>query len=195
MNQVGIGKSNPSLFGEIASKHRIQDPVRNTPAATKGVQQGVALGNSQAAPANEFQGALRGAMHQVLKNEVEAWLNTGDETVDATRAELLNVEGGKGSFKFEQLPNSVKKALLGLQDASEQLEAIFVKDLLSKMRQSSMSTEDSMYSDLAREMFDEQIAKQISSSPNSFGLAKSVFRQNALDTLRRSISSDPTQNP
>lgn len=195
MNQVGIGQSAASIFGEIASKHRIQDPVKSTPAATKTLQSGPAVSGNPPAQAADFKGALRGAMQQVLKNEVEAWLNTGDETIDKTRAELLNVQGGRGSFKFEQLPNSVKEALLGLQDASEQLEAIFVKDLLSKMRKSSMSTEDSMYSDLAREMFDEQIAKQISSSPNSFGLAKSVFRQNALDTLRRSISADPTQNP
>lgn len=194
MSVTGIGNAPASMFGAITSRHPVKDPVRPTPTPN-----GTMASNVQNAPRpaaqQEFGNVLRSTMQNILQSEVRAWLNSGEESVDTARREILGLSAGNGQFDIDSLPQSARDALVGLQEASEQLEAIFVKDLLGRMRKSSLSGEESMYSDLAREMFDEQIAKQIASSPNSFGLAKGVFRQNALDTLRRSVSSAPTQNP
>lgn len=81
----------------------------------------------------------------------------------------------EGKFDLDKLPSPVKRELVKLQKASEDFEAYFLKDLLSKMRPVSLSGEKSPMADMAKDMMDQAISESAAKGNGSLGIAKTVF--------------------
>lgn len=76
------------------------------------------------------------------------------------------------------------QGLRKLQDAAEQFEAMFVKQMLQTMRQSTMGEAPQGMGALAYDFLDDSIAKNATQTGPGFGLARSVFAATGSAYLR-----------
>ena len=91
----------------------------------------------------------------------------------------------------EELSEKAQLELKKLKDTSQQVEAIFIKDLLSKMRQISLTGEHPTgMSELAWDLFDQTISKTLSEK-DSFGLSKMIYEKN----FQKMIQEDKAKRP
>lgn len=81
-----------------------------------------------------------------------------------------------GKFDISKLSEKAQIELKKLQVTAEQFESIFVKNLLSQMRQTSLGGEKhSQMEDFARDTMDQAIAERSAQGRGSIGIAKSIF--------------------
>jgi hypothetical protein len=98
-------------------------------------------------------------------------------TVEGLVADMLGEPDEKGlrHFDLSKLDGEKLAELKRLEKASEDFEAVFVKGLLSKMRQTSWAQDEGPMGDLARDFMDQAVAESVARSRSSLGIAKSVF--------------------
>ncbi len=85
----------------------------------------------------------------------------------------------------EELSEKAQLELKKLKDTSQQVEAIFIKDLLSKMRQISLTGEHPTgMSELAWDLFDQTVSKTLSEK-DSFGLSKIIYEKHSLQIIQQ----------
>ncbi len=124
---------------------------------------------------------LRKDFQAELERKLEGWLGLPD-TPQRAKVEGL-VEGMLGKpdarglrhFDLSKLDDEKLHELKKLQKASEDFEAVFVKGILSKMRQSSFSEDSGPMGDLAKDFMDQAVAESVAKSRSSLGIAKTVF--------------------
>jgi Rod binding domain-containing protein len=83
-----------------------------------------------------------------------------------------------------------------LHQAAQQMEALFVKDLLTEMQKGS---KEGMFgnmpgSEIYQDMFTQSIADQVAKS-GSFGFAKTLEQQVTKDVLREAVPSPALNRP
>jgi Rod binding domain-containing protein len=106
------------------------------------------------------------------------WLRTLAQRVGNADGELkLNVDQ--------------QRDLKKLQDSSEQFEALLVKQVLGEMRKVMGGSNASGMGGMATDMLDDSIAKNLSQSGNSWGIAQQMFLSVAQTYLRQHVA--PTQ--
>lgn len=80
-----------------------------------------------------------------------------------------------GKVKLDALPEDAKRELARLQGAAEDFEAHFVKTLLASMRKTSLRSEDSEMTNLAKEQMDASLAESVAKGSGGMGIGKTVF--------------------
>jgi hypothetical protein len=121
------------------------------------------------------------AFQAELERKLEGWLGLPGTPqrakVEGLVAELLGDADAKGvkHFDIDKLDDAKLHELKKLQKASEDFEAVFMKGLLSKMRQSAFSEEAGPMGNLAKDFMDQAIAESVAKSRSSVGIAKTVF--------------------
>lgn len=93
------------------------------------------------------------------------------------------------------LKPEAQSELKKLQDAAEQVESIFVKQLMSTMRQSAMAEKPQGMSELAYDFMDDSVAKSVSRSRGTFGLAEGIFLATAVPIAQTRQVPVTTQSP
>ena len=125
--------------------------------------------------------SLKPDFQQALTAKLESWLG---KPGSASRARIERVvehlltkpdAAGLRHIDLDGLPLDQRAKLKKLEKAAQDFEAIFVKQLLSQMRQSSFSEEIGPMGDMAKDMMDQAIAESASRGRNSIGIAKTVF--------------------
>jgi hypothetical protein len=124
---------------------------------------------------------LRKDFQAELERKLEGWLGLPGTPqrakVEGLVAEFLGDADAKGvkHFDINKLDDAKLHELKKLQKASEDFEAVFMKGLLSKMRQSAFSEEAGPMGNLAKDFMDQAIAESVAKSRSSVGIAKTVF--------------------
>ncbi len=124
---------------------------------------------------------LREDFQVELERKLEGWLGLPDTPqrakVEGLVAGMLGKpdERGLRHFDLSKLDDEKLHELKKLQKASEDFEAVFVKGMLSKMRQTSFSEESGPMGDMARDFMDQAVAESVAKSHSSLGIAKTVF--------------------
>ncbi len=124
---------------------------------------------------------LRKDFQLELERKLEGWLGLPDTpqraTVEGLVAGMLGEPDAKGlrHFDLSKLDDAKLHELKKLQKASEDFEAVFVKGMLSKMRQTSFTEESGPMGDLARDFMDQSVAESVAKSRSSIGIGKTVF--------------------
>ncbi len=133
---------------------------------------------------SDFQKALQGRMVQIM-----------GAPGTAARAQMEQMFGdalgSDGYLELNKLPARTQHELKKLQTAAEGFETHFVKDLMSKMRQSTMSKEKSQMADMANDMMDQAIGEATAQGASSIGIAKTIF-VNMGEQLVRAGATDRT---
>lgn len=88
----------------------------------------------------------------------------------------------KKDSDFQAVLNKVQseKDDQALMEACQELEAVFVNQLLRQMRATvpkNTLVEESMGSSIYKDMLDEEYSKMIAKSRNNFGLAEMLYKQ------------------
>ena len=96
---------------------------------------------------------------------------------------VCDVKGVK-HFSVDNLNEKSYTELKKLEKASQDFEAIFVKGLLSQMRKVSFSEESGAMGDMAKDMMDQAVAESVSKSGSSIGIAKTIFMDMAMKTVK-----------
>ena len=90
---------------------------------------------------------------------------------------MLGEPDAKGvrHFDLSKLNQEKLYELKRLEKASEEFEAVFVKGMLSKMRQTSFSEESGPMGDLAKDFLDQAVAESVAKSRSTIGIGRTVF--------------------
>ncbi|MBS1723735.1 MAG: rod-binding protein [Armatimonadetes bacterium] len=145
------------------------------------------------APHAQPQARLRADFENMLKAKLDGWLGPeGSERRQALGPMVQGVLDGNGKFDIEKLPANAKTELVKLQVAAEGIEAIFVKQLLSQMRQVSFGPDSKgPMADFTKDMMDQTLAEQAAKGRSSVGIAKLVFLDSAEHIVRAAIAKAP----
>lgn len=95
------------------------------------------------------------------------------------------------SIDPKALPEPAARELGKLQGACEQFEAVFVKQLLSQMRRTTLAKEAKGYSDMAYDFMDQSVADSVVRGRAGLGIARTLF----LDVASKlpSINADSSE--
>jgi hypothetical protein len=124
---------------------------------------------------------LREDFRKELEGKLEGWLGRpGTELrakVEGLVEGVLTEPDPKGvrHIDLNKLPAKKLDELKRLEKASEDFEAVFIKGLLSKMRQSGFAEQSGPMGDLAKDFMDQAVAESVAKSHSSIGIAKTVF--------------------
>lgn len=124
---------------------------------------------------------LRQDFQVELERRLEGWLGRPGtperERVEGLVAGVLGEPDEKGlrHFDLDKLDGKKLNELKRLERATEDFEAVFVKGLLSKMRQSSFAEETGPMGEIAKDFMDQAVAESVARSHSSVGIAKTVF--------------------
>jgi hypothetical protein len=124
---------------------------------------------------------LRKDFQAELERKLEGWLGLPDTPqrakVEGLVADYLGEPDAKGlrHFDLDKLDDAKLHELKKLQKASEDFEAVFMKGLLSKMRQTAFAEDSGPMGNLAKDFMDQAVAESVAKSRSSVGIAKTVF--------------------
>jgi Rod binding domain-containing protein len=96
---------------------------------------------------------------------------------------LLQVKNGE----HEELPRATQAKLGKLKKATQDLEALMLKDLIGKMRAGTTANKPDPMKQLAHEMFDEQLAASVSQT-GRVGIASVVFNRLSSQIVNADLS-------
>jgi Rod binding domain-containing protein len=125
---------------------------------------------------------LRLALERRLQGQVEK--SVKEQPFSA----ILNESG---SIDLERLSEKDKESLQKLQEASEGLEALFIKDLLGKMRRAGFGEKPDAMEEQIRDWMDEAIADNAAKSPAGVGIARTVFLDAATRVVNQAAAALP----
>lgn len=138
--------------------------------------------------------SLNPEFQRALTAKLESWLgkpgSANRARIERAVEHLLAEPDAAGirHIDLDSLPLDMRAKLKKLEKAAQDFEAIFVKQMLSQMRQSSFSEEIGPMGDMAKDMMDQALAESASKGRNSIGIAKTVFLSMAQNVAR---SADP----
>lgn len=148
----------------------------------------------------QFEGAtksgLRADFANALEQRLSGWLGQHNSEKFKNLQPLAEPylkapsEGGEMvKFDLSKLPTQTQDELVKLQRATENIESLFVKKLLSQMRSVSFDGEkkDQMAS-FTQDLMDQSIADRASKNGSSIGISKMIFLDTAQTIVRSSIS-------
>ncbi len=137
---------------------------------------------------------IRGDFARMLEGRLSGWIGQpGTERFENLKSMLGNKvsqgENGSVTIKIDSLPIETKAELEKLQRAAENIEALFVKQLLGKMRETSFigKAPDQMDS-FAKDLMDQAVAEQASKSGSQIGIAQMVFLESAPNIVRAGLN-------
>lgn len=101
------------------------------------------------------------------------------------------------NFKLVQLAATAAKAAPAaakLKKATQEIEAIFVKDLMSAMRRTAkhQSLGNSLGGDMYQDMFDQALS-ETAAKTGTLGISQTIFRQMAPAAIRTALSAAPSR--
>ena len=140
--------------------------------------------------------SLKPEFDRALTAKLESWLGKPGSTSRARMERVVDHlltkpdANGVRHIDLDGLPLDMRAKLKKLEKAAQDFEAIFVKQLLSQMRQTSFSEDIGPMGDMAKDMMDQAIAESASQGRNSIGIAKTVFLSMAQNVAR---SVDPAK--
>ena len=140
--------------------------------------------------------SLNPEFQRALTAKLESWLgkpgSANRARIERAVEHLLTKPDATGArhIDLDGLPLDMRAKLKKLEKAAQDFEAIFVKQMLSQMRQSSFSEEIGPMGDMAKDMMDQAIAESASQGRNSIGIARTVFLSMAQNVAR---SVDPAK--
>lgn len=145
--------------------------------------------------------SLRADFATALEQRLSGWLGEPDSEKFKNLMPLAKpyLRQGTGEELLAQvdlskLPESAQEELVKLQKATENIESLFVKKLLSQMRSVSFDGEkhDQM-TGFAQDLMDQSIADRAAKSGSSIGISKMIFLDTA-QTIVRSAIAKPLGN-
>lgn len=118
---------------------------------------------------------LRDDFAKDLERRVQRFLGPEGSEQRGRMSALVEPLMEDGKLRLDRLPEDAKRELHKLQEAAEGIETMFVKDLLSRMRKTTLAEGKSAMTGMAEDWMDDAISKSIAQSENSMGMAKTVF--------------------
>lgn len=131
-------------------------------------------------------------------NDLSISLGLGSQTLRADfKAQLERRLGPLAqNIDWDNLPETATRELQRLQGAAESFEAMFLKDLIGKMRTGLGGTSSTGgYDALARETMDQAIAENVARTRGGLGIASSLFIGVATPIVRQAaLQTTPEEN-
>jgi hypothetical protein len=144
------------------------------------------------APRVDQRLALRDDFRRALEAKIESFLGEKGSVRRTVLEAALPGLGGE-SLDLNRLPDQAKRDLSRLQGAAEGLEAIFIKDLLSRVRQTSLGEAPSAMANLAKDLMDQAVAEQAAKGSAGLGIARTVFLSTAEPLVRAATTTEPME--
>ncbi len=144
--------------------------------------------SSGISPISAARQGLRFDLKKSLEDRLQGQLGDRFKANPQAFEKILN-EAGK--IDLGKLDPKDLKDLEKLQQASEGLEAIFIKDILGRMRRSGFGEKPSPMEEQIKDWMDSTMAETASQSPAGMGLAKTIFLDSAQRVVNQAASGLP----